>query len=180
MDSYAEPVDPLDETYEKFGQLLRSLRGFLLRVCLHRAGLRPDQAEDLYQDIVADLWQQWPTFRHYDNPAAWFRRCALNAAVSDWRSRKGAPRLVPIDEQLRADLAAEAADPCVEQLYHLINLLPDDEQQLLFLHLDVLSYENMAAVTGSTPAAAKQHVYRIRKKLVLLNQQEHERESKPL
>ncbi len=77
-----------------------------------------------------------------------------------------------MDESLVADLA-EDSDSRIEELYELIDLLPDDEKKLLFLYLDHLSYAQIAEIADTPENAAKQRRCRIRQKLIQLHKQEN-------
>jgi len=98
---------------------------------------------------------------------------ALNTAGTELRKRhrKDQHVFVPIDEALSDTLREEASDPRVENLYRLIDQLPDDEKKLIYLYLDRLPYIQIASIAGITETAIKQRIYRIKQKLVKLHQQ---------
>ena len=37
----------------------------LFKVCLFYTDRQPHNVRDMYQDIVCNLWQAWPSFRHF-------------------------------------------------------------------------------------------------------------------
>ncbi|MCQ2260945.1 MAG: sigma-70 family RNA polymerase sigma factor [Bacteroidales bacterium] len=164
--------------YNEFEEMLCRSQRILYHVCLAYTDKQPESIDDLYQEIVSNLWHGWPKFRGKSDTATWVYRVALNTAKSELRKlqRRGDRDTVPIDARLCDTLADEAADPRIERLYSLIDLLPADEKELVFLYLDDLTHAQIAAVTGTSEGAAKQHIYRIRQKLILLNSQENERE----
>lgn len=168
--------------YNEFEEMLCRSQRILYHVCLAYTDKRPESIDDLYQEIVCNLWHGWPKFRSESDTATWVYRVALNTAKSELRKlqRRGDRDTVPISTHLADTLADKAADPCTERLYSLIDLLPDEEKELTLLYLDGLSHAQIAAVTGTTVGAAKQHIYRIKQKLILLNSQENEREKQPL
>lgn len=159
----------------EFEQMLRRSRCILYKVCLAFTDRQADHVDDLYQEIVCNLWRGWPKFRGESDPTTWVYRIALNTAGMELRKRKRRERyeLVPLDEGLLGTLR-EDDDPRRETLYNLIDQLPDDEKKLLFLHLDHLTNAQIAEVAGTTEAAVKQHLYRIRQKLIQMHRQEDE------
>ena len=161
--------------HTEFEQMLRRSRRILYKVCLAFTDRQPDNVDDLYQEIVCNLWRGWPKFRGESDPTSWVYRIALNTAGMELRKRKQKERyeFIPLDENL-TDTLAEETDPRREYLYNLIDQLPDDEKKLLFLHLDHLSYAQIAQIAGTSEAAVKQHLYRIRQKLIQLHKQEDE------
>ena len=88
----------------------------------------------------------------------WLGTEALMLASAPYKSTK----------ELTEDLQLAA----VKRLLPNIDQLPDDEKKLLFLHLDRLSYDQIAEIAGTSEAAVKQHLYRIRQKLIQLHKQE--------
>lgn len=161
--------------HTEFEQMLRRSRRIIYGICLAFTDRQPDNVDDLYQEIVCNLWRGWPKFRGESNPTSWVYRIALNTAGMELRKRKRRERyeFIPIDESL-LDLLSEEIDPRREELYELIDQLPDDEKKLLFLYLDHLSHAQIAEITGTTEDAVKQHIYRVKQKLVRLHQNENE------
>lgn len=157
----------------EFEQMLRRSRRILYSVCLAFTDRQPANIDDLYQEIVANLWHGWPKFRGESDPTTWVYRIALNTAAMELRKRGKRERLGshPIDQCLLNSLA-DVSDPRRVELYELIDLLPDEEKQLLLLYLDHLSYAQIAQIAGTTENAVKQHLYRIRKKLIQMHKQE--------
>ena len=161
--------------HTEFEQMLRRSRRIIYGICLAFTDRQPNNVDDLYQEIVCNLWRGWPKFRGESNPTSWVYRIALNTAGMELRKRKRRERyeFIPIDESL-LDLLSEEIDPRREELYELIDQLPDDEKKLLFLYLDHLSHAQIAEITGTTEDAVKQHIYRVKQKLVRLHQNENE------
>ena len=45
-------------------EMLARCERTLFKVCLLYTNWQPDNVRDMYQDIVCNLWQAWPNFRH--------------------------------------------------------------------------------------------------------------------
>lgn len=160
--------------YDEFEQMLRRSRNVLYRICLVFTDRHPDNVDDLYQEIVANLWQGWKEFRGESDCTTWVYRVALNTAGMELRKlkKKEKYRFLSISEELLETLAEEA-DPRKEELYELINMLSDDDKKLLLLHLDHLTNAQIAAIAGTSENVVKQRLYRIRKKLIQLHHHEN-------
>ena len=153
--------------------MLRRSRNILYRICLAFTDRQPDNVDDLYQEIVANLWHGWSKFRCESDSMTWVYRVALNTAGMELRkNKKNRYRFLSVSEELLETLAEET-DPRKEELYDLINLLPDDDKKLLLLHLDHLTNAQIATIAGISESAVKQRLYRIRKKLIQLHQREN-------
>ena len=160
--------------HSEFEEMLRRSRRILYSICLAFTDRQPDNVNDLYQEIVCNLWRGWPKFRGESDPTSWVYRIALNTAGMELRKykRRKCYETIPIDENLR-DSLAEESDPRREELYDIIDQLPDDEKKLLLLHLDHLTNAQIAKIAGTSEDAIKQHIYRIRQKLIQLHRQEN-------
>lgn len=160
-------VDTTQKT--EFLQMLRQCEGTLAKVCLYFGHRTPETLHDLYQEIVCTLWEAWPSFRGNSNTNTWVMRVALNVAGQEARKRKRMPQFVELDESLFTDLADQATDLRYHQLYTLIDHLDnDDDRKLIFLYLDRHRLREIAEMTGTTEAAVKQKLYRIKQKLCKL------------
>ena len=70
-------------------------------------------------------------------------------------------------------LADEASDPLYQTLYELIDSLDNDnDREIMYLYLANKKYSEIARETGTTESAVKQRIYRIKKKLKQLNEQQ--------
>lgn len=160
--------------HAEFLAVLRQCEGTLLKVCFLFTDRRRDDFRDLYQDIVCTLWESWPTFRGDSSVNTWVTRIALNVAGQELRKRKRLPQFVRFDESFYDTLADEATDSLYRQLYHLIDLLDDEDRKYLYLYLDRKTHREIAAITGHSENAVRQRIHRIKQKLYTLKQQEDE------
>jgi RNA polymerase sigma-70 factor (ECF subfamily) len=83
----------------------------LLRGWLHRQGVRPQDAEDLVQEVLGVVVRELSGFEHNQRPGAfraWLRTSLLNRLRAFWRARRAQPAAAA-DEELDAleDSAAE-------------------------------------------------------------------------
>ena len=130
---------------------------------------------DLYQEIVCNLWESWPDFRGDSNTDTWVRRIALNVAVTEVRNHVKQPRFVPLEDWMY-DTIADQETFAPPDYYHLLSLLEPDDRALLYLRLDHLSIRDIAETLSTTEAAVKQRLYRLRKKIDTLKQQDSDYE----
>ena len=75
---------PRDE--HKFNELVNENRGRILRVCRAYAWNSADQ-DDLYQEIVLQVWRGLPGLKDRQFADTWLYRVALNTAMSFVRKR---------------------------------------------------------------------------------------------
>ena len=165
-----------DNQQEKeFLEVLHQSQRTLVKICFLYTRHNRDYFNDLYQEIAAKLWEAWSQFRGEAASNTWVTRIALSVALQEKRRRKYQPEFVKIDPDLADTLIEEASDPCYDRLYQLIDSLPDDEdRKFLYLYLDHYTYNDIDLIYGISQEAVKQKMYRIRKQLKNIKQQQDE------
>ena len=116
---------------------------------------QPSDMDDLFQDILMQLWQSIPAFKQQSKPSTWIYRVALNTALTKHRKdKKHRQKRQSIDmDSFIADRQVgpnpDEANP-VDQLYHAIRQLPKIDSSLILMHLDGLNHRDIADVLGIT------------------------------
>jgi len=115
----------------------------------------PQDQDDLFQDVLLQIWSSIPAFRGEAKETTWIYRVAFNTALAwrrgERRRREGLERFVkfvesPETQPSHVDSSPEQA--IVERLYAAIRQLPKTDAALALMHLDGLSYQEMAEVVG--------------------------------
>lgn len=153
-----------------FVDLIREYDGRLRRICRTYA---PDGEgrNDLYQDILVQLWRALPSFGGEASPGTWMYRVALNTALDTVRRRtvrrRAASReqtALTGDEALAPDERV-VRDEKIERLYAAIDRLDEVDRALILLHLDERSYRDIADVLGMSENNVGVRLHRAKKKL---------------
>ncbi|MCR4816314.1 MAG: sigma-70 family RNA polymerase sigma factor [Bacteroidales bacterium] len=153
--------------------MLVSNQRTILQACLYFIDRNPESIRDLYQEIVCNLWHAWPMFRNESASNTWVYRIAVNTAVSEMRYRAHRPKLLPLEEWMYSSIASETSSQSLDY-YRLIDALDPEDRALLYLRLDRMSIRDIATTIGTTEAAVKQKLYRLRLKLDILKKQDYE------
>jgi RNA polymerase sigma-70 factor (ECF subfamily) len=163
---------PADE--EKFLELLNENRNRILRVCRVYAWNSADQ-DDLYQEILFQIWRGLPDLREKQFANTWLYRVAINTAISFVRKRTvRSDRVVYIGHAdltrtIEARQATEGTtDDRIANLYTAIFQLDPLEKALVTLFLEDFTYEQMAEVTGISANNVGVMLHRAKKKLSCL------------
>jgi RNA polymerase sigma-70 factor (ECF subfamily) len=123
--------------------------------------------EDLFQEILLQVWRALATFRQESALSTWSYRVALNTAMSWRRSHQTRHRRLPARTGYSPALvAASSRDVDSSELFDrvLAELTPADKA-ILLLFLDDVGYDEMALVLGATPGALRVRMHRIKKRL---------------
>lgn len=131
-----------------------------------------EHQQDIYQDIVLNLWTAFPSFRGDSQASTWVYRIALNTCVSELHKKKSRPLTTPLTydlEQLMDD--DDAYRQQVRELYRLISRLSQLERAVILLWLDEKSYDEIASILGISKSNVGVKINRIKEKLIKMNEQ---------
>jgi RNA polymerase sigma-70 factor (ECF subfamily) len=158
----------------RFVELVNENRLKILKVC-HVYAWNPEDRQDLYQEILVQIWRSLPKLKDAAFINTWLYRVALNTALSFARKHKMEKEKTyncdhkELDELLNARVAPEAEiNPQLTALFHAISRLDPMEKAVVTLFLEDLSYEQMAEVTGMTASNVGVSLHRAKKKLATL------------
>ena len=119
--------------------------------------------EDMYQEIVLNLWKSYPSFRGESAHSTWIYRVALNTCVSYYRKEKIRPSFVDMTNIVEEG-DSEQTD-VVKELYALINRLGKMERALVLLYLEDLPQKEIAEIMGISVTNVSTKMARIKEKL---------------
>jgi RNA polymerase sigma-70 factor, ECF subfamily len=154
----------------RFRQWLGEHTGLLLKVVRSFAEGPADQ-DDLFQEILLQVWLSLPNFRNDSKPTTWLYRVAFNTALAWKRSekkrwrRKGSLSISDVAAPSVTSAEAERNDRIVEQLYAAIRSLPPAKRALVVLYLDGFTYREIADVVGISEGNVGVSLNRIKKDL---------------
>ena len=110
----------------------------------------PHDAEDLFQEIMANVWNSLPSFRGESKIGTWVYRIAVNTALVHRRKWKRGEELQDIaDGRSCAQQNLERRER-LELLHKAIATLAAQDRLIVTLLLEGLSYKEMAEITGLT------------------------------
>lgn len=150
----------MDET--QFIQLISAHQGIIHKIC----GLYRDTAqdrEDLFQEIVFQLWKSAPAFQGKSQFSSWMYRIALNTAITSFRKKAPDIRYMPVLPDRPDEPGAQ--DEAFEQLWSALKQLNDADKALITLYLEDLGYREIAAITGITENNVGVKLNRIKSKI---------------
>jgi len=151
-----------------FRQWLGEHQGLLVKVVRAFAETPADQ-DDLFQEILLQVWLSVPNFRNDSKPTTWLYRVALNTALAWKRSEKRRGRQHPLPElepaARTAGVDGEPNGQIIDQLYAAIRALPLAKRALVVLYLDGFSYREIAEVVGISESNVGVSLNRIKREL---------------
>lgn len=160
----------LRKTRERFVELLHEHQRVVSKIASLYAADRSDR-EDLFQEILVQLWRAWPAFRGEASFATWAYRVALNTAL--FRRRKaraeasalGAAGPDPAGVPAPSDADPLESGEAARLLHECIRALPELDRAIVLLHLEERAHTEIAAITGLSRGNVDVRLHRIRKEL---------------
>lgn len=129
-----------------------------------------EDQEDLFQEIVYQLWKSYPSFKGESKVSSWIYRIALNTSMAIYR--KGRPAIEYLEkfpEQMHPSTEKNLSENA-ERLFGAIRTLNDSEKALIALYLDDFSYQEIANIVGISESNVGVKLNRIKSKLkIILN-----------
>lgn len=132
----------------------------------------PQDQDDLFQDVLLQIWSSIPAFRGKAKESTWIYRVAFNTALvwrrGERRRREGHEKFLKFDVSPQTQPSHVDSLPeweIVDRLYAAIHKLPKVDASLALMHLDGLSYQDMAEVLGISENYIGVKLNRIRKQL---------------
>ena len=163
----------------QFRQWLGEHKGLLVKVVRSFAQGPADQ-DDLFQEILLQVWLSLPNFRDDSKPTTWLYRVAFNTALARKRGEKkrgrvrGSVSISDVTAPSDSSPAAQRNDRIVEQLYAAIRALPPAKRALVVLYLDGFTYREIADVVGISASNVGVSLNRIKKDLAAAVKEDEE------
>ena len=155
-------------TQEEFVRQVEANEGIIQKICRLYGHTRPDR-EDLFQEIIVQLWKSVPKFQGQSKFSTWVYRVALNTAISDFRKKK---RSVPVSSTDGAsiEIGQEPGSDIdkheqTDALYAAIRQLTEIDKAIVMLYLENRSYEEMEDILGINNNNLRVKMNRIKEKL---------------
>jgi len=137
------------------------------KVCIMYESDR-DIRNDLFQEIVLQLWKSFPGFRGESKITTWMYRIALNTAISGYRKQSRKVKTEDLHEvhfNISEQYGGDEAEENIQKLQHAIRQLSDIERAMVMMALDEVPYEEIAETIGITQNNVRVRMNRIREKL---------------
>ena len=150
--------------HKAFLKMVEENQGIIYKVGKMYRDSKEDQ-EDLFQEIVLQLWKAYPNFRNDSKVSTWMYRIALNTAIATFRKNK-------IKLEFKESFAkhnycdyTEAQSENEERLFEAIRTLNKADRALIALYLEDYPHREIAEITGITENYVGVKISRIKDKL---------------
>lgn len=146
----------------EFIALIDKHQGIIHKICRVYRNSKEDR-EDLFQEIVFQLWKSAPSFEGKSQFSTWMYRVGLSTAMASYRKKK--PEILYAPSLPNTQTEQPETDEQRERLFAALAQLNDSDKALITLYLEGLSYREIAAITGITETNVGVKLSRIKTKI---------------
>jgi len=152
---------------KNFVQLVKQHQGLIHKVALMYES-DPEARNDLFQEIVLQLWKSFPSFRGEAKITTWMYRIALNTAISGLRRKN---RKLPTEDihdrhlNISENQEADHFEEDLQRLQWAIRQLSEIDRAMILMALEEVPYEEIAETIGITQNNVRVRMNRIRERL---------------
>ena len=143
----------MENAEQEFVSVVREYERVIYKVCYLYT--TPNATlNDLYQEVVLNLWKAFPKFRRECKISTWIYRIALNTCISFIRKEKNIPEIVTLTQEADRTEETDETQAMLRQLYRMINRLGQLEKSIILLYLErkeLVNFTKEHGLTGWAP-----------------------------
>lgn len=124
-----------------------------------------EEVNDLYQEILINLWKGFPNYRGESSLKTWIWRVSLNTCSNQERKKKSRIRTVPLSIDIDLYNDEDAGSRQIQMLYDRINRLDVFDRAIILLWLENMTYQDIADVVGISVSNITTRLFRIKEQL---------------
>lgn len=120
-----------------------------------------DLAEDVVQDAFLVTWNHWSRVSAYQRPDLWLRRVAIRLAIRSAKRARTSTLAI-------AEPVVEAHETDLDLVAGIAALAPAQRAAIVLFYLEDRPVSELAEIMKCSPATAKVHLHRARRRLSVL------------
>jgi RNA polymerase sigma-70 factor (ECF subfamily) len=152
---------------DSFISMISSNQGIIHKVCGIYCNTAEDR-EDLFQEIIAQLWKSMKSFRAESKISTWMYRVALNTAITHFKKDKRRPdkdSFAYENFQIPDKEYDKTYEEQLKVLHKAIDKLTGIEKSIILLYLENKKYEEIAEIVGISQNYVRVKMNRVKTKL---------------
>ena len=154
----------MDNIEREFTKMIKEHRKTIYTVCYFYSK-DSDEVNDLFQEILINLWKGFPKFRGESTYSTWIWRVSLNTCNSQERRKKRNVETVPLTIDIDLYNDDDTKSRQIQMLYERISRLEPFDRAIILLWLENMTYEDIADIMGISLANVTTRLFRIKEQL---------------
>lgn len=147
----------------EFSQLVKAHKSTIYTVC-YMFSKDTDEVNDLFQEILVNLWRGFDKFEGRSDIRTWFYRVSLNTCISIDRKKKR-NKAIPLSMDINLYEDNDADTRQVKMLYDRISRLAPFDRAIVLLWLEGIAYDEIGQIVGISAKNVSVKLVRIREQL---------------
>ena len=147
----------------EFSQLVKAHKSTTYTVC-YMFSKDADEVNDLFQEILVNLWRGFDKFEGRSDIRTWFYRVSLNTCISIDRKKKR-NKAIPLSMDINLYEDNDADTRQVKMLYDRISRLAPFDRAIVLLWLEGIAYDEIGQIVGISAKNVSVKLVRIREQL---------------
>lgn len=148
----------------QFTRMVKEYRKTIYTVC-YFFSKDTEEVNDLYQEILINLWRGFPNYRGESSLKTWIWRVSLNTCSNQERKKKSRIQTVPLSIDIDLYNDEDAGSRQIQMLYDRINRLDVFDRAIILLWLENMTYQDIADVVGISVSNITTRLFRIKEQL---------------
>ena len=148
----------------QFTKMVKEYRKTIYTVCYFYSK-NSEEVNDLYQEILINLWKGFEKFRGESSLKTWIWRVSLNTCNNQERKKKSSVQTIPLSIDIDLYNDDDVQSKQIQMLYDRINRLDVFDRAIILLWLENMSYQDIADVVGISLPNVTTRLFRIKEQL---------------
>ena len=148
----------------QFTKMVKEYRKTIYTVC-YFFSKDTEEVNDLYQEILINLWKGFEKFRGESSLKTWIWRVSLNTCNNLERKKKSNIQTIPLSIDIDLYNDDDEHSKQIQMLYNRINRLDVFDRAIILLWLENMSYQDIASVVGISLPNVTTRLFRIKEQL---------------
>lgn len=123
----------------------------------------PTEVEELYQDVLINLWKGFPAFEGRSSVRTWVWRVSLNTCIT-WQ-RKSRKKRLPLELSVDLYNDTDSDTRQIKMLHDRISQLGPFDRAIVLLWLENMTYEEIGEIVGISAKNVSVRLFRIKEQL---------------
>ena len=148
----------------QFTKMVKEYRKTIYTVCYFYSK-DSEEVNDLYQEILINLWKGFEKFRRESSLKTWIWRVSLNTCNNLERKKKSSVQTIPLSIDIDLYNDDDVQSKQIQMLYDRINRLDVFDRAIILLWLENMNYQDIADVVGISLSNVTTRLFRIKEQL---------------
>lgn len=157
----------MKENERQFADIVRQHKSSIYSVC-YMFAKDADEADDLFQEVLINLWKGMDSFRHESKINTWIWRVSFNTCISADRKKKR-KKEVRLSMDVNLFESPDEDSRQIRMLHERIHRLQPFDRAIVMLWLESISYEEIGAIVGISVKNVSVRLVRIKEMLKQMN-----------